>query len=361
MASILKTSTTLYTLILSFFFILFLSSSVAASSFSYSSCDLTPYPAFCITTLPPNYSSSTHDQTHFFLQQSLSITKTIHELVLSYLTNQFNIPESTLHALEDCLNLAEQNTDFLSSVLQAIKNRTLTNHQAYSDLQTLLSAVLTNHQTCLDGFHEVTPYPRITSALSSPLSDGVKLYSISLAFFTRFWVNNATENPTTENPIEKIITRKLLQQNIDNVMVRQRVVVNPDGSGDFTTINDAVDAAPNNAGANNGYYVIYVVAGVYNEHVSVARSKENLMMVGDGINRTVITGNRSVVDGWTTFQSATFGKLVMFCEFKIGSCPLSCVICSGMHINFRNWPSKSKQFNQKKKTNKQASLSAITP
>ncbi|KAI5658671.1 hypothetical protein M9H77_27464 [Catharanthus roseus] len=30
-------------------------------------------------------------------------------------------------------------------------------------------------------------------------------------------------------------------------------------------------------------------------------------MVGDGIGQTIITGNPSVVDGWTTFQSATFG------------------------------------------------------
>ncbi|KAF3494175.1 hypothetical protein DY000_02051766 [Brassica cretica] len=31
-----------------------------------------------------------------------------------------------------------------------------------------------------------------------------------------------------------------------------------------------------------------------------------MMMIGDGINQTVVTGNRSVVDGWTTFNSATF-------------------------------------------------------
>ncbi|XP_050366531.1 probable pectinesterase/pectinesterase inhibitor 20 isoform X2 [Argentina anserina] len=30
------------------------------------------------------------------------------------------------------------------------------------------------------------------------------------------------------------------------------------------------------------------------------------MMIGEGINQTVITGNRSIVDGWTTFNSATF-------------------------------------------------------
>jgi pectinesterase len=104
--------------------------------------------------------------------------------------------------------------------------------------------------------------------------------------------------------------RKLLQTSVDNVIVKQKVIVNPDGSGDFVTINEAVDAAPNKTGTNNGYHVIYVVAGIYNEYVSIAKSKENLMIVGDGIGRTVITGNRSVVDGWTTFQSATFGKLV---------------------------------------------------
>jgi pectinesterase len=32
------------------------------------------------------------------------------------------------------------------------------------------------------------------------------------------------------------------------------------------------------------------------------------MLLGDGINRTVITGNHSVIDGWTTFNSSTFGK-----------------------------------------------------
>jgi pectinesterase len=40
------------------------------------------------------------------------------------------------------------------------------------------------------------------------------------------------------------------------------VVVDPYGSGKFRTITEAVAAAPNNTFASNGYYVIYVVAGV---------------------------------------------------------------------------------------------------
>ena len=103
--------------------------------------------------------------------------------------------------------------------------------------------------------------------------------------------------------------RKLLQSAPDNVVVSQMVVVNPDGSGNFTTITDAVAAAPNNTGGSNGFFVIYVVAGVYEEYVSIPKYKQHLMMIGHGINQTIITGNHSVGGGYTTFNSYSFGKL----------------------------------------------------
>lgn len=68
-------------------------------------------------------------------------------------------------------------------------------------------------------------------------------------------------------------------------------------------------AAPNSSNGSNGYFLIYVVASVYEEYVNIAITKKYLMMIGVGINRTIITGNRSVADGWTTFDTATFSKL----------------------------------------------------
>ncbi|KAG2402353.1 pectinesterase/pectinesterase inhibitor [Vigna angularis] len=205
----MKTWTTLYTLV--FLFILFVSSSHVAFSFSDSKCNTTPYPAFCKTTLPPQY-LSTHDQCRFLLHQSLSTTKTLAALLSSYLSNNYAIPSSTLHALQDCFNLSQLNIDFFSNVLQAIHS-TVTGYQVY-DLHTLLSATLTNQQTCLNGFNEVTPFPVVTNALSSPLSDAIKLYSISLALFTRGWVSDAMEGSAT---VETITNRKLLQTSVDNV------------------------------------------------------------------------------------------------------------------------------------------------
>ena len=121
MATNMKICTTLYTLVFLFTLCLF-SSHAAFSSTPNGSCDTTPYPAFCKTTLPASQYLSIQDQCRFFPQQSLSITKTIFNLVSSYLRDPYTIPHSTVHALEDCLNLSELNSDFLSNVLQAIEN-----------------------------------------------------------------------------------------------------------------------------------------------------------------------------------------------------------------------------------------------
>ena len=59
-------------------------------------------------------------------------------------------------------------------------------------------------------------------------------------------------------------------------------------------------------------FVIYIKAGAYFENVEVIRKKTNLMFLGDGIGKTVVKASRNVVDGWTTFQSATVGMSFFF-------------------------------------------------
>ncbi|KAF3447226.1 hypothetical protein FNV43_RR12406 [Rhamnella rubrinervis] len=91
----------------------------------------------------------------------------------------------------------------------------------------------------------------------------------------------------------------------DAVKIRDIVIVSKAGWGNFTTINDA-GAAPNNSDASGGYFFIYVTAAEYrDEYVTVPSNKKYLFFLGDGIERTIISGSRSVGDGWTTFNSAT--------------------------------------------------------
>ncbi|KAL8117746.1 hypothetical protein AgCh_015579 [Apium graveolens] len=75
---------------------------------------------------------------------------------------------------------------------------------------------------------------------------------------------------------------------------------------DFTTIKDALTLAPNKTVASDGYFVIYVTVGVYVEYVSIPKNNKYIMMIGDIINQTVITGNHSTADGLAPFNSAIF-------------------------------------------------------
>lgn len=95
--------------------------------------------------------------------------------------------------------------------------------------------------------------------------------------------------------------RRLLQEST----VKPDATVAADGSGDFTTIAAAVAAAPEKSDKR---FVIHIKAGVYTENVEVTKKKKNLMFLGDGRGKTIITGSRNVVDGSTTFHSATVGK-----------------------------------------------------
>lgn len=85
-------------------------------------------------------------------------------------------------------------------------------------------------------------------------------------------------------------------------------VVAQDASGNYKTINEAVTAL-SRLGRNRAQrVVVYVKSGVYKERVDIGRHLNNIMFVGDGIDKTIVTGNSNVQDGSTTLNSATFGK-----------------------------------------------------
>lgn len=112
--------------------------------------------------------------------------------------------------------------------------------------------------------------------------------------------------------------RNLGEVESSGILVNQSVIVSPHGTDNFTTIGDAIAFSPNNSKPEDGYFVIYAREAVYEEYVVVPKHKKNLLLIGDGINRTVITGNHSVIDGWTTFNSSTFGKQIIYNISHVG-------------------------------------------
>jgi pectinesterase len=88
-----------------------------------------------------------------------------------------------------------------------------------------------------------------------------------------------------------------------------------DGSGTHKTIKEALDALASMGHNRPSRAIIHVKAGVYHEKVEIGSKLHNVMFVGDGIDKTIVTGNRNVVHGSTTLNSATFGKFFSLLNF----------------------------------------------
>ncbi|KAM0865774.1 hypothetical protein ACQ4PT_043050 [Festuca glaucescens] len=201
-------------------------------------------------------------------------------------------------ALADCAQLMELARDRLADAADTVP-------VAPEDARTWLSAVLTDHVTCLDGLgHE--PLRDAVGAHLEPLKS---LASASLAVLNAVGSRAVADDVARDVRLAEVVDefpswvpardRTLLE---GARAVQADVVVAKDGSGRYKTVKEAVDAAPD-GGKNR--YVIYVKKGVYKENVEVGKKKRELMIVGDGMDGTVITGSRNVVDGATTFNSAT--------------------------------------------------------
>ncbi|CAJ1940608.1 unnamed protein product [Sphenostylis stenocarpa] len=202
-------------------------------------------------------------------------------------------------AIADCLDLLDLSSDVLSWALSASQNpkgKHNSTGNLSSDLRTWLSAALAHPQTCMEGFEGTNSI--VKSLVSAGIGEVVTLVEQLLAqvvpVHDEFDASKG-QFPSWVKPKE----RKLLQ----SIGVSPDAVVALDGSGNYTRIMEAVLAAPDYSMKR---FVIYIKKGVYVENVEIKKKKWNIMMVGDGMDATFISGNRNVVDGWTTFRSPTF-------------------------------------------------------
>lgn len=305
-------------------------------------CQYTLYPSFCRSSLPINNSTANvYDYGRFSVRKSISSALQFSALIDKHLSRSSILTTGAIRALQDCQYLARVNVDFLTNAFQTVdKTQTAISTMKSEDIQTMLSAILTNTQTCIDGIQSTASSWSSKNGVLAPLTDDNKLYSVSLSLFNRGWgVKNKKKSSVPHKKhigfkngrlplkmserskaiFETVGRRKLLQTTDDSgdqVVVSDIVVVSQDGSGNFTTITDAINIAPNKSLSTDGYFLIYVTAGVYEEYVNIPKNKLYLMIMGDGINQTIITGNHSVVDGWTTFNSATFSKQLFICLLR---------------------------------------------
>jgi pectinesterase len=224
-------------------------------------------------------------------------------------------------AVADCLDLLDLSADELSWSMSAASPATSAaggdaagTGDAHADLRAWLSGALGNQGTCQEGLDDTgSPLGSLVSvglqAVTSLLGDGLGQVVTGQA---------ATVSPSRSARGRGLSQlgrgapgwlgrreRRLLQMPVGPGGMAVDAVVAKDGSGNYTTLTAALDAAPSESA---GRHVIYVRRGVYEETVEVKKKKWNVMLVGDGMGATVITGRLNYVDGYSTFRTATVGE-----------------------------------------------------
>ncbi|GMJ13343.1 HIGHLY METHYL ESTERIFIED SEEDS, Pectin Methylesterase6 [Hibiscus trionum] len=276
-----------------------------ANSASIASCTQTPYPDVCNYYMGNSVNVAAQlDQTQFSfrdvaIQVTLNQAVQAHRLISSMDSSSFD--ERAKLAWNDCLELYED-------TIHHLNQSTSTNNPI--DSQTWLSAATANHQTCQNGFIDFNLASHLQN-LPPMLGNFTKLISNSLAINKAAIVASSSSHTSFAKQVgnRRLLSdgfpawlsaadRKLLQT---TGAPKADIVVAQDGSGHFKTITEAVAAA-----GGGKRTVIYVKGGVYKESVDIKRSAKNIMLIGDGIDATIVTGSKNA-QTTTTFRSATVG------------------------------------------------------
>eukprot|EP00268_Persea_americana_P036489 TRINITY_DN3596_c0_g1_i5.p1 TRINITY_DN3596_c0_g1~~TRINITY_DN3596_c0_g1_i5.p1 ORF type:complete len:579 (-),score=57.29 TRINITY_DN3596_c0_g1_i5:303-2039(-) len=282
-----------------------------------SSCSSTRYPDLCfssIATLPDMAANLASLKDVIEASLNLTITAVEHTyFTIERLLLRRGLTHREKTALHDCLEDVDQTLEELHKTDEDLKmypqKKSLSLHA--DDMKILMSAAMTNQDSCMDGFSHEGADKKLRKELMKTLTNVHHLCSNALAMICNLTdTDMMNAGYSNERRLDEHVEedgfpswlsagdRRLLQAST----VTPDVVVAADGSGNYKTVSEAVAAAPIKSSKR---YVIRIKAGVYTENVEVPKKKTNLMFVGDGRKNTIITGNRNVRDGSTTFKSAT--------------------------------------------------------
>ncbi|KHN26433.1 Putative pectinesterase/pectinesterase inhibitor 24 [Glycine soja] len=277
-------------------------------------CDVTLYKDSCYSSLGSVVDSrQVQPEELFILSMKLAlseVSKAVEYFSDHHLDGVFKglklMDGRTKEGLKNCKELLGLAVDHLNSSLTSGEKSSVLD--VFEDLKTWLSAAGTYQQTCIEGFEDAKE--AIKSSVVSYLRNSTQFTSNSLAIIT--WISKAA---TTLN-LRRLLSlphqneapewlhskdRKLLLT--EDLREKAHIVVAKDGSGKYKKISDALKHVPNNS---NKRTVIYVKRGVYYENVRVEKTKWNVMIIGDGMTSTIVSGSRNFVDGTPTFSTATF-------------------------------------------------------
>ncbi|CAI9286227.1 unnamed protein product [Lactuca saligna] len=275
-------------------------------------CSQTLYPESCYSSISELDKSNTTDPEDL-LKLSLQV-------VFNSLSGLSSLPESLMNATSDdtakealkvCKVVLDDALDYLSDSISSMDVKSgdkLLSLNKIDDLKTWLSTTLTNQDTCLDALEEMnstflvdvkskmqnsTEYASNSLAIVSKISGILGKFKIPI--HRKLLAERESEFPEWVSPV----VRRLLQTGRPT----PNVTVALDGTGDAKTIKEAMGKVPKKS---KTMFVIYIKEGVYMENVVLDKSFWNVMIYGDGKDKSIVSASLNFVDGTPTFSTATF-------------------------------------------------------
>ncbi|CAN0877791.1 Pectinesterase 3 [Linum grandiflorum] len=305
-------------------------------------CSVTEYPASCYSSISELEAGSNSSDPELLFKLSLQVAMA--ELSkLRELPSKIQIPENDTAiqlAVEVCSTVLDDSVDRLNDSIatmaseaagggQPNQKKQMLSKERIEDLKTWLSTAVTDLDTCLDAMQlnetEHSGSAAILQQLETAMENSTELVSNSLAIVTKVMsllsdfnipihkrrkLMTATEEPQSELKLgfPRWLSRgdRRLLQASGGGAIKPNVTVAQDGTGDFTTIREAVPGIPKKSPFR---YIIYIKEGVYKENVILEKHLWNVMIYGDGKEKTVVSGNLNFIDGTPTFSTPTFAAV----------------------------------------------------
>ncbi|KAL5782247.1 hypothetical protein ACOSP7_007276 [Xanthoceras sorbifolium] len=291
-------------------------------------CQPTDYKETCINSLKSANTSDPKELIQLGFQVAVNALK--EAMKNSSSLKELAKDSRTSQALEDCEELMDSAIDDLQNSFDKLGASDASKLGDYvHELKIWLSGAVTFEESCLDEFENITnndageKMRNILQASRELTSNGLAMVSEISSILTSF------------NPKRRLLSEDYSDQNGEYydqngsfsdedgypswfssgrrkllaataATIKPDAVVAKDGSGQFKTITDALNAVPKK---NSKTFVIYIKAGVYQETVMVTKNLTNVMFLGDGPTKTKITGNKNYIDGTNTMRTATVSIL----------------------------------------------------
>ncbi|ESQ48970.1 hypothetical protein EUTSA_v10020407mg [Eutrema salsugineum] len=265
-------------------------------------CDVTLHKDKCFETVgsAPNASSLNPEQLFRY-----AVKITIAEVTKALNAFSSSSRRDNTTTMNACVELLDLTIDSLNDTLTSSSNGDVTMPELIDDLRTWLSSAETYQETCVETLGE-TNDPELKTFGESQLKNATEMTSNALAIIT--WLGKIADSfklrrrlLSADVAVDFHVGRRLLQST--DLRKVADIVVAKDGSGKYRTISRALEDVPEKSEKRT---IIYVKKGVYFENVKVEKKMWNVVVVGDGGSKSIVSGRLNNVDGTPTFQSATF-------------------------------------------------------